>query len=518
MDFAAADRRSQPQPANNGPAGKLGMPRRSIRPGSYAILFGLFAALMVWSHLWLLRLPYYWDEAGQFIPSALDLFRHGWWIPRSVPPIVHPPGVAAYLTAAWTIAGFHPAVTRIAMLLAAAGGLEAAFLLAIELLREAPGRPGFLAAALLFASPVFFAQAMLAQLDMPAMALTALALLLFVQERVGAAAAVSVALVLVKETGVVEPLLFAGWLAWERRWREAAWFLMPAAVLAGWLVILRHTTGDWMGNAGFLRYNLLEPLHPVRLAVALARRTYFLFFANFHWAGTLAMLYAWRHTGLFRQRSWRVAWLLVAAYGLMLTVLGGAVLNRYLLPVLPVLFAAMAGALSYLGRVPRLGVSVVLLGGVAACNWVNPPYPFPFEENLAFADFVHLESDAADYVAHWYPHAVVASAWPMTGALEQPDLGFVRRPVAVEKLNDFTPGRLRALNWSGVQVLIVFSRSWDPPHNFMRVGAIRSLWHRFYGYEPEADLQETRAIVPLPVAAHFERGGQWVDVYVRAGR
>jgi 4-amino-4-deoxy-L-arabinose transferase-like glycosyltransferase len=488
-------------------------PRRSIRPASYLILFGLFAVLAVWSHLWLLRLPYYWDEAGQYIPSALDLFRHGWWIPSSAPPLIHPPGVMAYLAAVWQVAGFHTEVTRLAMLLVAAGGLLAAFLLAIELAREARGTPGFLAAALLFASPVFFAQSMLAQLDMPAMALTTVALLLFVQDRVRAAAVVSVALVLVKETGVVAPLVFAGWLWWEGRRREAAWFLLPAAALAGWIGILQHATGHWAGNAQFVRYNLLDPLHPVRLGVALARRIYFLFLANFHWIGTLALVYAWRNTALFRQRSWRVAWLLVAAYAVMLTGLGGAVLNRYMLPVLPVLFAAMAAALSFLRRVPRLTLSCLLLGGMAVSNWINPPYPFPFEENLAFADFLRLQSDAADYIAHWYPNAVVTSAWPMTAAVSQPELGFVGRKVAVRTLPNLAAGTLRALDWNGVQVLVAFSRTWDPRFNLLHLGPVRAFWTRFYGYAPDADARETRSLVPLPVAAHFERGGQWVDVY-----
>lgn len=115
--------------------------RRAIRPSSYAIAFGFAALLVIWSHLWLLRLPYYWDEAGQFIPAALDLFRHGWWIPRSAPPTIHPPAISAYLAAAWRIGGFHPAVTRLAMLLLAAGGLLAAFLLSIELSAKPAARP-----------------------------------------------------------------------------------------------------------------------------------------------------------------------------------------------------------------------------------------------------------------------------------------------------------------------------------------------------------------------------------------
>ena len=51
--------------------------RRPIRPGSYLILLLLFAAVVIPTHLWLIHLPYFWDEAGQFIPAARDL-RFAW--------------------------------------------------------------------------------------------------------------------------------------------------------------------------------------------------------------------------------------------------------------------------------------------------------------------------------------------------------------------------------------------------------------------------------------------------------
>lgn len=487
---------------------------RATRAGSYAILFALFASIVIPSHLWLARLPYYWDEAGQFVPAALDILRGGHWIPRSTVPNIHPPLVLGYLAGAWRIFGFDPAVTRGAMLLLASFGALAAFLLAIELSHEARGAPAFLAAGLLCVSPVFFVQSELAHLDAPAMLFTTLALLLFLKERVRAAAAVCVVLVLVKETGLVVPLVLGGWLAHERRWRDAAWFAAPAAALAGWIAVLAHVTGYWAGDRQFVEYNVAYPLHPVRLAVALARRLYFLFFANFHWIGTMAMAAAWRTSRLFRSRRWRVAWLVVAAHVAMLTVLGGAVLNRYLLPVLPILFAAMAAALSLLPRTARITATCLLLAGVAASNWINPPYPFPFEENLAFADFLKLHREAADYVQHWYADPVVTTAWPMTAELNQPELGFVRRKIRVEALPNLTASALGRVDWSRVQVLVAFSRDWDPPINLMRLAPVRWFWERFYGFVPGASAAEARAGVPFPAVAHFERRGQWVEVYV----
>ena len=108
--------------------------RRHIRPGSYLFFLALFAGAMFASHAWLLRLPYFWDEAGQFVPTALDLMK-GMWVSESVPPAVHPPGVPAYLAVCWMVAGFTPLVTRAAMLLLASLSLLAAFLLAIPLVR-----------------------------------------------------------------------------------------------------------------------------------------------------------------------------------------------------------------------------------------------------------------------------------------------------------------------------------------------------------------------------------------------
>lgn len=478
--------------------------RRRIHPGAYAIFFLLFALIVFASHLPLVGLPYYWDEVGQFIPAALDILHEGAWVPHSAVPNIHPPAVMAYLAAVWRLAGYHPASTRCAMLLLASMGLLAAFLLAIELLRGVRGTPAFLAVALLSVSPLFFGQALLAQLDAPTMLFSALALLFFLQDRIPLSAAVSVVLVMVRETGLLVPLVCAAWLVWERRWRDAACYAAPAAALAAWMAVLAHATGHWMGNASFVRYNLWEPLHPGRFLVTLARRLYFLLVADFHWVGTAAIVAAWRHGTVFRSRSWKIAGVMVAAHAVTFSLLGGAVLERYLLPALPVLYAAVAAGVWQLSRTAKVVCSGVMLAGLAAGNFVNPPYPYALEDNLAFTDFVELQSEVAENLSIWYPGARVDTIWPLTAELTHPEFGYVDRALAVRLLPDLTLRTVDAVDWRSVQVLVAFSR--DMP--------LLPLWERLGARFPSATRDELRAHVPFPVSAQFERHGQWADVWV----
>jgi 4-amino-4-deoxy-L-arabinose transferase-like glycosyltransferase len=317
---------------------------RRARLRAYLFFFAAFALAVFLIHLPYLGLPFFWDETGQFVPASLDLFRHGFWVPRSATPNVHPPGLMAYLALVWSAFGFSIAVTRAAMLAVAAGTAFATFLLAIRLCHRRAGAPALAAVLLLFASPLFYTQSMMAQLDLPATLLTVVALVLFLDARYAAAAAASTALVLVKETGIVVPAVFGAWLWVEGDRRRAAWFLAPPAALAGWLLVLFRATGHLFGNSQFTDYNLFFPLNPLRVAVALARRIFYLGFGSFHWIGWLSMAFAWRRMKLYASRPWRIAGAVAAAQVVAVSVLGGAVLERYLLPVLPLMYIAFAAA------------------------------------------------------------------------------------------------------------------------------------------------------------------------------
>lgn len=478
--------------------------RLRVRPQSYLLVFGIIAALLLMLHWPLLGTPFYWDEVGQFIPASLDLFQTGAWIPHSTLPNVHPPGVMAYLAGFWSIFGYSIAGTRAAMLLMASAGALFAFLLAIELGRDTPGAPAFTALSLLCISPLFFAQSMLAQLDLPAMCFTMLALLLFLQDHFRASAAACVALVLMKETGIAAPALFGCWLLAERRARQAAWFLLPAVALCLWILALRGATGHWFGNHSFTEYNLFYPLHPLRLGVALLRRTYYLFIGTGHFIGTGVLIWAFRRMPQLHSRAWRVAAAFVALHTVVVSMLGGAVLERYLLPALPIVYIAFTTSLRAVLPRPRKWAMGAIFACLIAANFINPPYPFPFENNLAFVGFVDLERAAADAVD--LRPGTIASTFPLADSLRRTEYGFVSVPRSVVDMAGFRESDVRALANHPPDMVIVYDTVWDPFHILqgkLWEGALNNL----YGYEPAMRPEAIARALSMRIAERWTHRG-----------
>lgn len=491
----------------------LSQPKK--RPQYLAVFFLLFTAPLFLIHAPLLRLPFFWDELGQFVPTALDLLRTGAWVAHSTIPNVHPPGVAAYLAGWYAAFGYSIVLTRLTMLLLAGVGLLVTFLLAIELSQGTEGAPAFVPPLLLLASPLFYTQSMMAQLDMPAMVFTILALLLFVKRKYAAAAAASVVLVLVKETGLVVPLVFFAMLVLRRDFRRAVYFAAPPIALGVWLIVLHRVTGNWLGDPGFAHYNVSYALQPLRLAVSFARRLYYLFFGEFRWIGTLALLVAARRAKLFGNEAWRVTFAVAAANVVLVSALGGAELERYLLPVLPLFYIAVSVAFTYWQpRWVRVGAIVALLVGLAANLFWNPPYPFPYEDNYAMVDFVRLQKTGAEFTERNLPGVRIATAWPYTAALRRPDYGFVEHRHKVVETGDFHASSIRALPAGSFDALITYTRTWAPGSGVIAIPFVRALLGRVYGWQPDITSAQCRELGLIRVIS-WQLRGQAITIYVR---
>ncbi len=482
------------------------------RPYYLILFFLLFAAPLFAIHLQLLSLPYFWDEHGQFIPTALDLLRHGWWVARSTVPNVHPPGVELYLVLWYKVFGYSIPVTRVAMLLLSAVGLLVTFLLAIELSQGTTGAPAFWPPLFLLASPLFYMQSFMAQLDMPAMVFTLLALLLFLKGKYAEAAVASVVLVLMKETGLVTPLVFFLVLVIRRDWRRACYFIGPAIAVGAWLAVLHHATGYWLGNPGFAHYNLEYSLHPVRMALSFARRFYYLFVAEFRWIGTLVLVFTARKCLVFRSNAWLITAVVCAANIVLVSVLGGAELERYLLPVLPVFYIAVAVALTVVHRLIGTVVSLGLMAGLVASIFWNPPYPFPYENNYSMVDFVRLQQEAAQFADRDLRDKTIATAWPLTAAMSQPDYGYVEHALKTIETNDFHLSSIEALPPGSFGALITYTRTWAPENGWIAIPFVRRFLAQFYEWQPDITAAQCAELGLYPEISWSSRG-QTITIY-----
>ena len=315
-------------------------------------------------HAPLLRLPYFWDEAGYYVPAARDLLLTGSPIPHSSVSNAHPPLVMAYLALWWKLAGFAPIVTRTAMLLATSFALLGLFRLAETLANFEVAATTTILTALY---PVFFAQSSLVHLDLAAAGLTFWGLSAYMKSRGWDAALWFSLASLTKETAILAPLaLFAWelmpqrWRSWERenlperRFRHPGLLLVPMLPLVAWYVFHYSKTGFVFGNPEFFRYNVEATLHPLRILLALLVRLWQTA-GYFH----LLMLTAGRtvcHVAASASRHGgerpRIALdaqfamlAVIVAYVLAMAMVGGAELARYMLPVVPLVILVCVSTL-----------------------------------------------------------------------------------------------------------------------------------------------------------------------------
>jgi hypothetical protein len=464
-----------------------------------------YLALLAAHWAWL-DLPFHWDEAGQFVMQALDLYERGLWIPARVHPNSHPPALVAILAAWWKVAGYSIESTRALMLAFGAAMLTGTWMLAREM---GCGR-AWLAPVLLFVSPVFFMQSMMAQLDLPSAAAVVWAMLWFVQGRIERAALSATAAVLLKETSLTIPFVMACWTLPDRR---TAWFGLPAAALAGWFGILKGATGHWFGDPEYGSYNLRYTLHPVRLPLSLARRFYTLLVDQGHWAVSL-ILWSGR-TRLPRDRRWLELWTIALFHLVAVGVLGGATLERYLLPAYPVLMVTAAFVLEK-GSWRRMVLAGVAIVAMAGSMFLYPVHPFSYENHVAMVDFVRLQQQVAADLERRVPGAAVAAAWPLSDGLRRPPLGYVELPFTVRKLGDTRRATLEAFNWREVDALVMVPLTWEGGAvNVVRFPWVRRILTDAYGYEPAVDPEEVGRITGFELAARFREGPLEAFLFLR---
>jgi 4-amino-4-deoxy-L-arabinose transferase-like glycosyltransferase len=317
------------------------------------MLYPLFFALVYLSHITLLRLPYFWDEAGYYIPAAWDFFRTGSLIPQTTLTNAHPPLPSILLASWWHLSGFVISGTRTLVVMIAAAALLAVY----RLTRSLRNVPAALAVTLLTGLyPIWFAQSTLAHADIFAAAFTLWGLALYLEpaseNQILVSALFSFA-ALSKETAIVTPCALACFeavLLWRSRndsrlrRLHLLWIVSLSSALLpliAWYAYHRHVTGFMFGNPEYLRYNATANLGIYRILLSLWHRllhlaTHMNMYVPVLCAIATAFIPVPSGTPpLLPKRQLAAIGVVITANWIAFSILGGALLTRYLLPVYP---------------------------------------------------------------------------------------------------------------------------------------------------------------------------------------
>ncbi|MFL6300418.1 MAG: ArnT family glycosyltransferase [Terriglobales bacterium] len=512
------------------------------RPFNSVALLLLIYAVQLLLHLPLLRLPYFWDEAGYYVPAAYDIYKDAALIPHSTTSNAHPPLLMAYLALAWKLFGFSPLVTRCAMLLVSAFGSLGVYRAAEEVSNKKIALASTICLALY---PVWFAQSSLAQVDLAAAALCIWGLWAYLRKRPIATGVFFCLAALAKETAIIVPVAILLWEVaatlrnqgssranpnqGEGAPRDLHFeLLVPLLPLALWFLYHHHRTGYFFGNPEFFRYNVSATLSPARIFFAALRRGWQLFGYMNLYALTVGMIAAMFLPALRDQvdgkeiERERIAiptqllfLMIIVAHWIVFSFIGGAVLARYMLPAIPLVIII---AVSTLHR--RVRYWPVLVGLVCAmftaALFVNPPYTFAPEDNLAYADYVRLHQRADSFVQAKYPHSRVLTAWTATDELSKPFLGYVTKPVAITSIEDFSLPQIQRVQQEPetYDVGLVFNTKYAPKKQMWMPAFWRRAQEQYFGLHDDLPPEAVAQMLGGTVVFKEERGGQWAAVLV----
>jgi hypothetical protein len=209
----------------------------------------------------------------------------------------------------------------------------------------------------------------------------------------------------------------------------------------------------------------------------------------------------------------------IVAYAFAMALVGGAELARYMLPVVPLVILVCVSTLWRRVRLWR-GVAVIVALVFISGWFINPPYGFAPEDNLAYRDYIRLHQRAEEFLEARYPMARVLTAWPASDELTRPFLGYVTRPMQVVRIEHFAAEQLISvadLHASGAgpdfEVALVFSTKYEPAHPLLEHWRLWQQWKaRFFDYHRDVPPAAAAQILGGNLVYAETRHGQWIGV------
>jgi 4-amino-4-deoxy-L-arabinose transferase-like glycosyltransferase len=339
---------------------------------------------------------------------------------------------------------------------------------------------------------------------------------------------------LCKETAVIVPIALVVYALVTMPWQHHAQplrasarsslLLLSATPLALWYWYHHHVTGFAFGNPEFFAYNVTGTLTPLRVLLSFLIRLWQAFGYMNLWLLTLATLWVMRYPPLYgadkseRPRillavQYRIAAIIVANL-LAFSVVGGAALARYLLPIYPLVI--LIGVSTLRRRLPewKWAVSIVLLG-FAMALFSNPFGYIPPEDNLSYRDYVILHKEAAAYLQIRDPRISVLTAWTATDELTKPFLGYIRQPMRVVRIENFSYDQLQLARQApdAYDLALLFSTKQEPSASLLDHWPwAQRMSRRYFGFHRDLPPEVAAGVLGGRVTWERRRGMQWIAV------
>ncbi len=519
------------------------------------MLYPLFFAAVYLSHFFLLRLPYFWDEAGYYIPAAWDFYRTGTLIPQTTATNAHPPLPSILLAGWWHLSGYVVSGTRTLICMVSAAALLGVYRLARSL---AGARAAWVTVLLTATYPIWFAQSTLAHADIFAAAFTLWGLSFYFErgesthstgdlprfagsvhrKQFWAAAMFSLS-ALSKETAIVTPAALALWeaslLVRDRRrsdlrrahWGWLAALAAPVVPLAAWYAYHYRRTGFIFGNPEFLRYNATANLNAYRIALCLWHRLLHLTMHMNMFVPVVCALAAVlvpvptpnqsqgpKANKTISMPDLKAIAVILLANWIAFSILGGALLTRYLLPMYPLIIVICVA--TWRRHLPQWGWVAALSTAAFVCGiWINPPYAFAPEDNLTYRDMIVLHQQAVRFIDLKYPQATVLTAWPATSELSRPELGYTNHPLKTAAIQNFSIEQIEkaAADPGAYDTALIFSTKWAPPANQVNLGRRNeSKDRKYFDFHRDLSPREVATLLHGDVVWQARRKGEWAAV------
>jgi len=145
--------------------------------------------------------------------------------------------------------------------------------------------------------------------------------------------------------------------------------------------------------------------------------------------------------------------------------------------------------------------------------FINPPYGFAPEDNLAYAQVIRMDMDGIAQLKHRYDGAAVLTAWPLSDDLTKPELGYVKEPWDVCRIEDFTNGQIDAAaeEPEKYSAALVFSTKYDPPLPLISLGPKEeALNERFFGLHHDLPPETIAERLGGTLVWKEENQGMWI--------